>query len=127
MKKTYKTLGVIAAMIIAANAHANEQQTTSCIAVHQEPQTEESLYATRGIHVYILLKEIIIDVLNIDEDQVIMEATLRGDLGADSLDICAICMQCEKSFGITVYPEYVSFFITVADLYDYILRETNLL
>ena len=45
------------------------------------------------------LKEIIVDVLNVGEEDVKMESTFIDDLGADSLDIFQIIMGIEEAFA----------------------------
>ena len=46
------------------------------------------------------LKEIIVDVLNVEEADIKMETTFVDDLGADSLDIFQIIMGIEEAFDI---------------------------
>ena len=44
------------------------------------------------------VKEIIVDKLNCDADQVTPEASFTQDLGADSLDTVELIMELEKAF-----------------------------
>ena len=44
------------------------------------------------------VKEIIVDSLSCDESQVTMEANLKDDLEADSLDAVELIMQIEEEF-----------------------------
>ena len=46
------------------------------------------------------LKEIITDRLDVEEDQIVPEATFVEDLGADSLDIVELSMALEEEFEI---------------------------
>ena len=46
------------------------------------------------------LKEIITDRLDVEEDQIVPEATFVEDLGADSLDIVELIMGIEEEFDI---------------------------
>lgn len=124
MKKTYRFLGVVAAMMVAVNGHASEQQTLDCNAIHQETKIEE--ISTRGAGLYLLLQDIIVAQLSVEHEQVVMEAGFKEDLGADSLDMYEICITCEETFGICIDYNYIPFFYTVADLYDYILKRLNI-
>ena len=46
------------------------------------------------------VKEIIVDSLSCDESQVTMEANLKDDLEADSLDAVELIMQIEEEFEV---------------------------
>ena len=51
------------------------------------------------------VKEIIVDSLSCDESQVTMEANLKDDLEADSLDAVEVIMALEDEFGIEIPDE----------------------
>ncbi len=51
------------------------------------------------------VQEVLIDALGVDEDEVTTEATLMGDLGAESIDFLDIVFRLEKSFGIKIPRE----------------------
>ena len=44
----------------------------------------------------------LVEALNVDEDQVTPEATLQGDLGAESIDFLDIVFRLEREFGIKI-------------------------
>ena len=48
------------------------------------------------------VKEALIDALGVDDDEVTEEATMVGDLGAESIDFLDIVFKLEKAFGITI-------------------------
>ena len=48
---------------------------------------------------------VLVDALGVDEDEVTPEATLMGDLGAESIDFLDIVFRLEKAFGIKVPRE----------------------
>jgi acyl carrier protein len=71
--------------------------------------------------IYEEVKEVLIDALGLDDDEVTESATLMGDLGAESIDFLDMVFRLEKSFGIKIpreelfpaeslmnNPEYVS-------------------
>jgi acyl carrier protein len=51
------------------------------------------------------VQEVLVDALGVDDDEVKAEATLMGDLGAESIDFLDIVFRLEKSFGIKIPRE----------------------
>lgn len=66
------------------------------------------------------VKEIIVDKLGVDENEVKPEAGFTTDLGADSLDTVELIMEFEKEFGIEIPDEKAEGIKTVADAIAYI-------
>lgn len=64
------------------------------------------------------IKEVIVEVLSVDEDKVTMDANLSEDLGADSLDAVELGMAIEDKLGITISDEDMANIKTVSDLVD---------
>lgn len=52
--------------------------------------------------VFTKVRAVLIDALGVDEDQVTPEATMVGDLGAESIDFLDIMFKLEQSFGINI-------------------------
>ncbi len=48
------------------------------------------------------VREALVDALGVDDDEVTPEATLVGDLGAESIDFLDIVFRLEKSFDIKI-------------------------
>jgi acyl carrier protein len=48
------------------------------------------------------VREALVDALGVDDDEVTPEATLRGDLDAESIDFLDIVFRLEKSFDIKI-------------------------
>ena len=62
--------------------------------------------------VYEKIKVALVDALGVDEDEITPEATLVGDLGAESIDFLDIVFRLEKAFSIKIprgelFPEDV--------------------
>lgn len=55
--------------------------------------------------IYEEVKEVLIDALGLDDDEVTEGATLMGDLGAESIDFLDIVFRLEKSFEIKIPRE----------------------
>ena len=54
------------------------------------------------------VQESLMDALGVDDDEVTPEATLVGDLGAESIDFLDIVFKLEKAFSITIPREELS-------------------
>ncbi|MDA8193805.1 MAG: acyl carrier protein [Thermaerobacter sp.] len=74
--------------------------------------------------VYDKVKEIIVDQLGVDEEEVTLEASFIGDLGADSLDIVELIMALEEEFGLEIPDDEAEKIATVQDAVEYI-RENS--
>ena len=66
------------------------------------------------------LKELVVDQLGVEEDEVTMEASMQDDLGADSLDLVDLVLSVEEEFGVKVADEDLENIKTVGDIVNYI-------
>ena len=66
------------------------------------------------------VREIIVDTLSCEMDEVTMEADLSEDLGADSLDVVDLLMSIEDEFEVEIPDEEVENIKTVGALVEYI-------
>ena len=66
------------------------------------------------------LKELVVDQLGVEEDEVTMEASMQDDLGADSLDLVDLVMSVEEEFGVKFADEDLENIKTVGDIVNYI-------
>jgi acyl carrier protein len=66
------------------------------------------------------VKQIIVEQLGVDEEEVTLEASFVDDLGADSLDIVELVMAFEEEFGIEIPDEDAEKISTVRSAIDYI-------
>lgn len=55
--------------------------------------------------IFTQVQEVLVDALGVDDDEVTAEATLMGDLGAESIDFLDIVFRLEKAFGIKIPRE----------------------
>src|SRR5213595_1127252 len=66
------------------------------------------------------VKQIIVDELGVDENEVTPNARFIDDLGADSLDTVELVMRFEEEFGIEIPDEDAEKVQSVRDAYNYI-------
>jgi len=72
------------------------------------------------------IKEILAEQLNIDESEIVPEASFIDDLGADSLDIVELIMSMEEEFGLEIPEDEVESLSTVGAAVEYIKANTNM-
>ena len=68
------------------------------------------------------LKDIIVDVMGCNPDEITMDTTFVDDLGADSLDIFQIIMGIEEELDIEVKVEEAEKIVTVGDAVELIKK-----
>lgn len=66
------------------------------------------------------VKNIIVDKLGVDAEEVTPEKSFTNDLGADSLDTVELIMEFEKEFGISIPDHQAEKISTVGDAIAYI-------
>ena len=66
------------------------------------------------------VKEVIVEQLNVNGDEVKLESNFVEDLGADSLDVVELVMALEEKFEIEIPDEAAEKIATVKDVVDYI-------
>ena len=65
------------------------------------------------------IKELLVDQLGVDEDEVTLDASFKDDLGADSLDLFEMVMNLEEEYDIEVPAEELENIVTVGDMFEY--------
>jgi len=71
------------------------------------------------------VKEIIMEQLGVEADEVTPEASFIEDLGADSLDTVELVMAFEEEFDIEIPDEDAEKITTVRDAMNYITSHLN--
>lgn len=66
------------------------------------------------------VKNIVVELLGVDEDRVTSEARFREDLEADSLDLVELIMAFEEEFGGEITDEDAQSITTVGQAITYI-------
>ena len=71
------------------------------------------------------LKDIIVDQLGVEKDDVAMDANIQEDLGADSLDMVDLITTIEDEFELSIPDEAVENIKTVGDIVNYIEKNSE--
>ena len=66
------------------------------------------------------VRDIVVDQLGVEADEVNIDSTFIDDLGADSLDIVELIMAFEEEFGNEIPDEAAEKIKTVQDVVSYI-------
>ncbi len=66
------------------------------------------------------VKNILVEELQLNPDDVTLEAELVGDLGINSLELADLIMLCEEKFNIEIKDEDIRKFLKVGDIVDYL-------
>jgi acyl carrier protein len=66
------------------------------------------------------IKDIITELLDVEEEKITMDARFREDLEADSLDLVELIMEFEESFGGEISDEDAQKITTVGEAVEYV-------
>jgi acyl carrier protein len=71
------------------------------------------------------VRKIIVERLDVDPSEVTPEASIKEDLGADSLDVVDLIMELEEEFDLEISDEEAEKITTVGDVVEYINKHSN--
>lgn len=66
------------------------------------------------------LKNILVEELQLDPEEITLEAELTNDLGINSIELADLVMLCESQFGIEIEDDNIHKFITIGDVVNYL-------
>ncbi len=66
------------------------------------------------------LKELLVEELQIDAEDITLDAELSGDLGINSIELADLVMLCEDKFGIEIEDTDINRFVTIGDVVNYL-------
>ena len=64
--------------------------------------------------------DLLVEELQLDRNDITMEAELSNDLGINSIELADLVMLCEDKFGIEIHDEDIRQFTTVGDVVQYL-------
>ena len=71
------------------------------------------------------VRAFLIDELEIDEEKIFPDASLKDDMGIDSLDFVDIVVIVERNFGFKIKSEEMQGVTTLSQFCDYIESKVN--
>lgn len=69
---------------------------------------------------YEKLKDLLVEELQIDAEDITPEAKLSTDLGINSIELADLIMLCEDKFEIEIKDEDIHNFVTIEDVVEYL-------
>ena len=66
------------------------------------------------------LKNILVEELQLDADEITLESDLANDLGINSIELADLVMLCEDKFDLEIEDDDIHRFITIADVVAYL-------
>ena len=70
------------------------------------------------------IRDIIVEQLGVESEDVKMDSSFVDDLGADSLDIVELIMALDEEFNMEIPDEEAEKIATVGDVVDYIKKNS---
>lgn len=71
------------------------------------------------------VKKILVEDMQVNADEITVEAELINDLGLNSLELADMILLCEEKFGIEIKDDDIHKFITVGDVVTYLEGATK--
>ncbi len=69
------------------------------------------------------IKNLLVEELRVNPDDITLEAELANDLGINSLELADLILLCEEKFGITIDDDDLHTFITIGDVVSYLEKK----
>ena len=66
------------------------------------------------------LKNLLVEELQLDPDDIKPESELTNDLGINSIELADLVMLCEDKFGVEIVDEDIHKFVTIGDVVAYL-------
>jgi acyl carrier protein len=66
------------------------------------------------------LKNILVEELQLDPEEIKPEAELTNDLGINSIELADLVLMCEDKFGVEIDDDDIQQFVTIADVVKYL-------
>ena len=66
------------------------------------------------------VKNLLVEELDIDENDIAPDTQLVNDLGINSLELADLVLLCEDTFGVSISDDDIHKFVTVGDVVNYL-------
>ena len=71
------------------------------------------------------VKEIIVDVTEIDSGEIKEESSMMDDLSLSSMEVMTVIAEVEETFSLKIPEKDLRNFVTVSDLVDYVSKRKS--
>ena len=71
------------------------------------------------------LKNLLVEELQLDPDEIKPESELANDLGINSIELADLIMMCEDKFGVEIEDDDIHNFVTIADVAAYLEKHAK--
>ena len=72
-----------------------------------------------------IVNNFLIEDIEVEPDKIAETASLKNDVGVDSLDFVDIVVIVERNFGFKINPEEMAGITTLGQFYDYIVSKVS--
>ena len=66
------------------------------------------------------LKNLLVEELQLDPEEIKMESELTNDLGINSIELADLVLMCEDKFGLEIEDDDIHQFVTIGDVVNYL-------
>lgn len=71
------------------------------------------------------LKNILVEELSLNADEITLDSDLRNDLGVNSIELADLVMMCEDKFNVEIKDEDIEKFLTIGDVVAYLEKNAQ--
>jgi len=72
------------------------------------------------------VKELLVEELSVNPDDITLNAELINDLGINSLELADLVLLCEEKFDLEISDDDIHKFVTIGDIVDYLNTKADL-
>ena len=69
------------------------------------------------------LKNLLVEELQLDPDEITPDAELANDLGINSIELADLVMMCEEKFDIEIQDDDIHNFVTIGDVVSFLEKK----
>ena len=66
------------------------------------------------------LRDLLVEELQIDAEEITLDAELSSDLGINSIELADLVMLCEEKFDVEIEDTDINKFVTIGDVVNYL-------
>ncbi len=71
------------------------------------------------------VKNLLVEELSVNPDDITLSAELVNDLGVNSLELADLVLLCEEKFDIEITDDEIHKFVTVGDIVDFLSTKAD--